>query len=307
MTSAKTSARTPASTDAVARLGFGLDWQYRDNYPQSMAELRTKYDGRLSHLSCVSLPSAADARVFMDECARGLPVVHHLPGVAPAAPGGPNLELYQRLEPVSDILDAVWTCEDIGLWSIGPYPLPYFTPPLFERDIADHVVEGIRTLHALGSRPFVPEIPSCTLAIGRLSLGEFFHRVTDGADCDLLLDVAHVFSYAVAVGRPYEQVLRSLPLDRVVEIHVAGGYIDPTFDNRYLDTHSHAVAPAVIDLLQEAVTASSRLRAVTYEIGVGLDAGNLDDDFGRVEAVLAEADWTPSVARPAGLATAGGA
>ncbi|MGW7522693.1 multinuclear nonheme iron-dependent oxidase [Streptomyces sp. NPDC054783] len=298
---------TPAKAQTIARLGFGLDWQYRDRYPQSMAELRTKYDGRLSHLSVVSLPSAGDARVFMDECARGLPVVHHLPGVAPAAPGGPNLELYTRLEAVSDVLDAVWTCEDIGLWSIGPYPLPYFTPPLFEPELADHVVEGIRTLHRLGRYPFVPEIPSCTLAVGRMSLGDFFHRVTDGADCDLLLDVAHVFSYAVAARRPFAEVLRSLPLERVVEIHVAGGYIDPTFDNRYLDTHSHSVAPAVIDLLQEAVAASPRLRAVTYEIGVGLDAGNLDEDFGRIEELLAQTDWTPAVVGASGLAPAGAA
>ncbi|MFH8342827.1 DUF692 family multinuclear iron-containing protein [Streptomyces sp. AM6-12] len=296
---------TPAQAHPVARLGFGLDWQYRDRYPQSMAELRTKYDGRLSHLSVVSLPSTADARVFMDECARGLPVVHHLPGVAPAAPGGPNLDLHTRLEAVSDVLDAVWTCEDIGLWSIGPYPLPYFTPPLFERELADHVVEGIRTLHRLSRYRFVPEIPSCTLAVGRMSLGDFFHRVTDGADCDLLLDVAHVFSYAVAARRPFAQVLRSLPLERVVEIHVAGGYIDPTFDNRYLDTHSHAVAPAVIDLLQEAVAASPRLRAVTYEIGVGLDAQDLDEDFGRIEELLDEADWTPAASD--GLARAGAA
>lgn len=296
---------TNEKTNPVGRLGFGLDWQYRDSYPQKMPDLCARYADRLSHLSCVSLPSAADAQIFMDECGGDLPVVHHLPGVAPAAPGGPNMELFTRLEAVSDVLGAVWTCEDIGLWSIGPYPLPYFTPPLFEREVADHVVDGIHRMREVSRYPFVPEIPSCTLAVGRMGLGEFFHRVTDGADCDLLLDVAHVFSYAVAVRQPYEHVLRSLPLDRVVEIHVAGGYIDPTFDNRYLDTHSHAVTPAVIDLLQEAVANAPRLRAVTYEIGVGLGAEELDNDFERIESLLAEIDWAPTVARPSDLAPAG--
>jgi uncharacterized protein (UPF0276 family) len=296
---------TNEKTDPVGRLGFGLDWQYRDSYPQKMPDLCARYAGRLSHLSCVSLPSAADAQTFMDECAGDLPVVHHLPGVAPAAPGGPNMELFTRLEAVSDVLGAVWTCEDIGLWSIGPYPLPYFTPPLFEREVADHVVDGIGRMREMSRYPFVPEIPSCTLAVGRMGLGEFFHRVTDGADCDLLLDVAHVFSYSVAVRQPYEDVLRSLPLDRVVEIHVAGGYIDPTFDNRYLDTHSHAVTPAVIDLLQEAVASTPRLRAVTYEIGVNLGAEELDSDFERIEGLLAELDWTPTISRPTAPTSAG--
>ncbi|MGA5129411.1 DUF692 family multinuclear iron-containing protein [Streptomyces olivoreticuli] len=293
------------TTTSVGQLGFGLDWQYRGRYPQSMPDLCAKYADRLSHLSCVSLPSAADAQTFMDECAKDLPVVHHLPGVAPAAPNGPNLELFTRLEAVSDVLDAAWTCEDIGLWSIGPYPLPYFTPPLFEREVADHVVEGIKTMREVSRYPFVPEIPSCTLAVGRMGLGDFFHRVTDEADCDLLMDVAHVFSYAVAAGQPFEHVLKSLPLERVVEIHVAGGYIDPTFDNRYLDTHSHSVTPAVIDLMQEAVALSPRLRAVTYEIGVGLTAEDLDSDFERIEHLLAEINWTPSIARQADAASEG--
>lgn len=285
------------ATAATARLGFGLDWQYRGLYPQPMPELCARYADRLSHLSCVSLPSETDARTFVETCAGDLPVVHHLPGVAPAAPEGPNLELFTRLEAVSEALDAVWTCEDIGLWSVGPYPLPYFTPPLFEREVADHVVTGINKLHEVSRFPFVPEIPSCTLAVGRMGLGDFFHRVTDGADCDLLMDVAHVFSYAVAAGQPFDKVLKSLPLDRVVEIHVAGGHIDATYENRYLDTHSHSVTPEVIDLMQEAVSLSPRLRAVTYEIGVGLDAEQLDTDFARIEQLLEEIDWTPDVAR----------
>lgn len=65
------------------------------------------------------------------------------------------------------------------------------------------------------------------------------------------------------------------------------------------------MTPAVIDLLQEAVAHAPRLRAVTYEIGVGLGADELDSDFERIENLLAEVGWTPSISRPSGLATAG--
>ncbi|RAG81529.1 hypothetical protein DN069_32255 [Streptacidiphilus pinicola] len=286
---------TVGATGPTPRFGFGFDWQHRRRYPRTIADVCEQYADRLSHLSCVSLPDALAARTFVADCAKGLPVVHHLPGVAPAAPQGPNLELLERLEAVSDELDAVWICEDIGLWSVGPYPLPYFTPPLFEQESADHVIAGIEAMREVTRYPFVPEIPSCTLAVGRMTLGDYFHRITDGADCDMLLDVAHVFSYAVATGRRYEQVLTSLPLERVVEIHVAGGYVDPTFGNRYLDTHSHSMAPEVIELMQQALPNCPRLRAVTYEIGVDLSSDDLDQDVERVDRALAEAGWTPDL------------
>jgi uncharacterized protein len=277
------------------RLGFGVDWQYRRRYPEGLSSLCEYFRSRLSHISCVSLSSVKEATEFVTTCSRGLPTIHHLPGVAPAAPDGPDLELLLGLEAVSNALQAAWTCEDIGLWSVGPYPLPYFTPPLFEPDVAQHIARGIRRLMSTSSYPFLAEIPSCTFVAGRMALGEFFWLITEGANCDLVLDVAHVYSYALATGRRYEQVLASLPLDRVLEIHVAGGYVEVQHESRYLDTHSHNVVPEVLELLVQAVEECPRLRAITYEIGVGLDRDNIERNLDRLESTMEAMTWTPSI------------
>jgi len=281
----------------VPLVGLGVDWQWRRRYAGGLPGLCDRFRPRLSHISCVSLADRPAAAEFLRTCAGPLPTIHHLPGVAPAAPEGPNLDLLRRLETVSDTIGAAWICEDIGLWSIGPYPLPYFTPPLLEPDVARHVARGIRAMATVSRYPFLAEIPSCTFVAGRMDLGDFFRVLTEDAGCDLVLDVAHVYSYAVTTGRPAPQVLVSLPLERVVEIHVAGGHLDGRHPSRYIDSHSDPVDPAVLGLLALAVPDCPRLRAVTFEIGVGLSPDVIDRDLGRIETTIAPSGWVPSMER----------
>src|SRR5262249_32462476 len=157
-------------------VGFGLDHQYFDKYPGTMRGLCERHRERLSHLSIVGLRDIASAREF-SALAGGLPIVHHLSNIAPANPRGPDLARLETQDAISQELGARWCGEDIGIWSLGPHCIPYFAPPLFEADVAEQVGEGIRRVAERCSVPFLAEIPSCSFVVGRLSLGEFFHRL----------------------------------------------------------------------------------------------------------------------------------
>jgi uncharacterized protein (UPF0276 family) len=219
-----------------------------------------------------------------------------LPGIAPADPDGPKIDRLRRLDAVTQALGAKWICEDIAIWSIGPYALPYFTPPIFEPDIADRIAEGIVKMQEVSSVPFCAEIPSCSIVVGTMPLGKFFERIVDACGCGLVADISHVFSYAVARNLDPSTVLRSLPLKSVRELHIAGGHIDTSTPRRYLDTHSEPLLHPVLELLLEAVTLCPELHAVTYEVGVGLSADDLGLDMDRLEAVLETAGWAPRIA-----------
>lgn len=274
-------------------VGFGLDAQHADRYPGGMLGLVEKWRERLSHLSIVSLERVEEAIEFRQKYAQQLPVVHHLSGVAPADPGGPHLDRLAQLDEITEALGAVWCGEDIGLWTIGPYAIPYFAPPLFESEFAQQIGLRIQSMSRSGRPPFLAEIPSCSIAIGSMDMGSFFHSLTDTADCELVLDVSHVYSYALLTGRDPLEVQRSLPLGRVREAHIAGGRVDAAYPHRYIDTHSDKILPEVMSLLADAAVNCPRLAAVTFEIGIGLTGSQIQKSFEDVQACLERVGWAP--------------
>jgi uncharacterized protein (UPF0276 family) len=275
-------------------VGLGLDYKFSDRYPGGLEGLCNRYRDRLTHLSVVALPTRESARAFKSLAGR-CAILHHLSDIAPANPHGPDLARLELQDTISRELGAVWCGEDIGIWSLGPYNLPYFAPPIFDADVADEVARQIARVQAACSIPFLAEIPSCSFVTGRLTLGEFFWRLVRGSDCGIVLDVSHVYSYALITGRDPFDVLRSLPLSHVREAHVAGGHVDPEHPFRYVDTHSDPILPEVLALLSDAVRLSPRLRGITYEIGVRLTTQQIDDDLARLETLLASADYAPGV------------
>jgi uncharacterized protein (UPF0276 family) len=278
--------------------GFGLDHKHGARYPGGIDGLCERYRSRLSHLSILAVSTAEDAHAVR-ELAGDLPVIHHLSNVAPGNPEGPDLERLRAQDVLSGILRASWCGEDIGVWQLGPYPLPYFAPPVFDDDVARWIGEGARQV-AAGSRvPFLVETPSCSYVAGTIDLGAFFRIVTDISGCPIVLDVSHVFSYALAAGRPALDVLAGIPLERVWEIHVAGGRVDPAHPFRYIDSHSDPIMDGVYDVLGEALRRCCNLRCVTYEIGAGLTAEMIERDATRLETVL-RGTLVPDFSIPAG-------
>lgn len=274
-------------------IGFGFDAQYSHRYPYGMAGLCDLYRSRLSHLSVVSLANPRAAQEFIESCAKDLPVVHHLSGVAPADADGPHLDRLRALDRISDVLHPVWSCEDVGIWSIGPYAIPYFAPPIFEEDVANLVADRIREILSISPYRYSAELPACPFVVGDMTLGDFFHRLVERSGCKVVLDVSHVFSYAVARRQDPFSILATLPLSAVCEMHVSGGILSHDSSNRYVDTHSHPVMQEVVSLATEAVRLCAGLQCITYEIGVGLSAEAIEHDVYLLEKTLTAAKFSP--------------
>ena len=105
----------------------------------------------------------------------------------------------------------------------------------------------------------------------------FLCELLDRTGAWLLLDVANL--YANARNHRYDPLsfLDRLPLDRIAYVHVAGGL---ERDGVYHDTHTRAVPPGVLRLLEE-------LCARTAPPGILLER---DDDFPPDSEIAAELD-----------------
>ena len=115
------------------------------------------------------------------------------------------------------------------------------------RRVADRVREAADRLE----RPMAIENISYYLPLGVPDLDEpaFLAELLERADCGLLLDVNNVFVNAQNHGFDARAWLAEIPLERVVQLHVAGHEFWDASETLIIDTHGAAVRREVDELL----------------------------------------------------------
>lgn len=103
-------------------------------------------------------------------------------------------------------------------------------------------------------RPLAIENISYYLPMGepRMSEAEFVSLVCAEADCGLLLDVNNIYVNSKNFGFDVREMLAGYPIDRVVQLHVAGHTRWDRFA-MYLDDHGAPAEPTVHELMQWVV------------------------------------------------------
>jgi len=91
----------------------------------------------------------------------------------------------------------------------------------------------------------------------------FLNALTGRSGCGLLLDLYNFHCNAVNFGFDPRKALARLRLDRVVEVHLAGG---ATHDGFLLDVHSDVVPEPVWDLFAWVAPRLPHLAGVVYEL-----------------------------------------
>ena len=146
-------------------------------------------------------------------------------------------------------------------------------------------------------RPFLVETPTNYLkpVRGDLDDGEYVARIADGADCGILLDLHNIWTNERNGRQPVADYLAQLPLERVWELHLAGGFETGGY---YLDAHVGAIDPELLDLAAEVVPLLPRVRAIIYEaVPASLAAQGASGLRGVLEGMHSVAEL-PAVAAP---------
>jgi uncharacterized protein (UPF0276 family) len=98
----------------------------------------------------------------------------------------------------------------------------------------------------------------------KIAEAEFIAELVERAGTHLLVDLHNI--HANSVDHPnYDPwaFLRTIPLDRVLELHLAGG---EWLEDYYHDLHNNAVPEPVWEMLAWVVPRAKNLRAVTLEV-----------------------------------------
>ena len=93
--------------------------------------------------------------------------------------------------------------------------------------------------------------------------GEFVCAVAEEADVGILLDLHNAYANECNSRDSMQRFVEALPLERVVEIHVAGGL---PHGHYWLDAHAGAMPDAVFSFARELAGSLPHLRVINFEL-----------------------------------------
>ena len=198
----------------------------------------------------------------------GLPTTYHFLDINLDEPSDFDMPWLNEVSALVQRLQPAWMCGDAGMWHFGHRERGHMLllPPILSSDCASATAEGIARLRDVMSLEVLPENPPGRIFLGDLHLLDFYARVCELADTGQLLDCAHLSLYQRQMGYSALDGLDGFPLERVVELHVAGGRVSSHDGFEFVeDDHSVEVLPETWEIFDYVVPRCPNLKAVVFE------------------------------------------
>ena len=281
----------------IPRLGMGLSV---DVYSPDLFELVNKLREQGLEPGYLEVFKATTAALMsVRKALPDIPLAYHGEGLWITQPDVQDSPFFRRdvgemVEQLNS-LQSLWLNHECAIKQMAGYSFGTYVPPLYMRLSAEVVAENIVTIQQVmdqqscradGTAPlFLLEMPPLTyFSAGTIPIPHFFRLVTALVPCGLVLDIGHlwtVYRYTAACQRVsleqfIEGFLDEFPLERVVEIHVAGLACHESVGEskegeghpEWIDAHA-APIPSILFTMLEQVLAHSNLvnlRAVALEV-----------------------------------------
>ncbi|MBU0583081.1 MAG: DUF692 domain-containing protein [Alphaproteobacteria bacterium] len=178
----------------------------------------------------------------------GRPVVCHFLAASLATAGPLDPEYLEGIKRVSRTTGCLWVSDHLAITSVFDHDIGHLTPPILDNSTLNMVADKIKRIQDVTGRIFLIEnISYLFMPPGaEMSEADFLQRLCTMADCGLLLDLNNLHVNASNHDfNPYE-FLMTLPLDRVLQVHIAGSAWS---EDLLIDTHADPVPASVFELL----------------------------------------------------------
>lgn len=178
------------------------------------------------------------------------PVVQHGVSLAIGSPDPLDFDFLKRLKALTKITKTPWLSDHL-CWGKLPgahyhdlLPLPY------TKEVINYVVERARIVQDYLEIPFALENLSSYVSFksDEMPEWEFYGTIVEKADIYMMLDVNNIYVSSRNHGFDPKEYYRNIPLDRVLQIHLAG---HNDHGDYVIDTHDNYVRNEVWDLYAE--------------------------------------------------------
>jgi uncharacterized protein (UPF0276 family) len=183
--------------------------------------------------------------------------------------GGSRLPDARHLEPLVETIECLgspWASEHLGFNAFGDgVNTGFLLPPLQTRAGVDAAVASVSRV--AGALPVRFSIETGVNYLqprrGFMSDGAFVATVAEEADCGILLDLHNLWANELNGRQPVREFVAELPLERVNELHIAGGLEHGGY---WLDAHSGRIPEPLLELASWVVPLLPNLGAIIFEL-----------------------------------------
>jgi uncharacterized protein (UPF0276 family) len=176
---------------------------------------------------------------------------------------GVNVEYLQKLGGLIEFLDPPWWSEHVAFTTAGDTDIGHLSPLPFTNEAIEVICDNIAVVRSVVNAPLILENITYMfeLPFAEMTETQFLSAIFERADCGMLLDVTNLCINAENNGYDPEEFLSALPLDRVVQLHFAGGH---RHRNVLIDSHSRPT-PNEVWSLMDGVAQRAPIRGMVLE------------------------------------------
>jgi hypothetical protein len=273
------------SEERVRGVGLGLRWEFLDEVlegpPLDVAFFEVSPENYMRRGGYY--PQA------LERVGDRYPIVTHGLTLSLGSANDPNPTFVRDLRIELDRLETPWHSDHLSFTSAGETVLHELFPLPFTTASVGRVADRLRRLTDALDRPMAVENITyyAHFGAGTMPESEFISRVVEKSEARLLLDVNNVYVNSQNFGFDPRRHINELPLDRVVEVHVAGHTKRPS--GLIQDTHGTAVCLPVLDLLEWTLERTGPVPVLLERDNDVPELGVLIDEVRAIRAVYERA------------------
>jgi uncharacterized protein len=172
---------------------------------------------------------------------------------------------FQLLREMVTYFNAPYLSEHLSFNQAHGYHTGFFLPPRQTKAGVKVAVDAIHRLQDAIGVPIAIEtgVNYFQTLPDEMPDGAFVAEVAEAAGCGILLDLHNIYTNARNGRQSVLDFASYLPLDRVWEIHLAGGF---ERDGFYLDSHSGEMDADLLEVSAQVIRQLPNLKALIYEI-----------------------------------------
>ncbi len=239
---------------SITGVGVGLRWDFLDELAARIAA------GDAPELPFFEVTPENHMRrgghvvAMLDRVRQRYPFISHGLSLSVGSLDPLDSDFLTQLDRFLSRYEAPFHSDHLCFCGIDGKKIPDLLPLPLTRAAARHAAARVREAQDRLKRPFAIENISYYLTPGAPEMAEtdFLRGVLEEADCGLLLDVNNVYVNSRNFAFDAWSFIDALPLERVIEIHIAG-HVHAPERGILIDTHGAGVIEPVHDLLRRTV------------------------------------------------------
>src|SRR4051812_28225781 len=180
------------------------------------------------------------------------PLIQHGVSLSIGGPEAPDPAYLARLKQLVRKVKPAWLSDHFCWCGVPGAHLHDLLPLPYSWEAVERVAERARQVQDYLEVPFALENTSSYMAYTSSEMTEwqFISEIAERADIGLMFDVNNVYVSAYNHGFDALEFIRSVPHERIVQIHLAG---HTNLGKYIIDTHRGHVIDAVWDLYRETI------------------------------------------------------